>query len=112
LEFSRLFFRAQRNVADKFAVQPIFDLACSYLCTFDLAGQWRSVDADGHRNGWIFNGDLWQRFWVVRIGQCIANHDVFDTGYSHGYTGTWRVCWDSVEDSSFQQFGNFDVLDT
>src|SRR5699024_1443354 len=82
----------QRYVTNELAVQTIFHLSCGHLGTFDLAGERGGIDTDGHRNRRLVNGDLWQWFRIVGIGEGIADHDVFDTGYSHDFAWASRFC--------------------
>ena len=70
---------ADRDVADRLGRQAVLDLAGGELVAV-LAGQRREVDADGHRDRRLVDGDHRQRARIVGVGQRLADRHVRQPG--------------------------------
>ena len=70
---------AQRDVAHELGSSRPLQLAGGQLVAV-LPGQRRGVDADGHRQRRLVDGDHRQRPRVIRVGERLADRDLRDPG--------------------------------
>ena len=78
-----------------------------------LAGQRRGVDAEGHADARVVDGDDRQRARVVGVGQGVADHDLGDAGHGDDVAraGPLRRGVDPVEGLGDVHLGQPDPLD-
>ena len=71
-----------RHVADELGVEAVLHQAGGDLGVLGraAAGERGGVDADGHRDGRLVDGDQRQRDRVLHVGQRLADHDVGHAG--------------------------------
>ena len=70
---------ADRDIADQLGVEPVAHLARGQLAALG-AGQGRGVDPEHDRERGLIDGDHRQRSRVRRIGERLADRDLFDPG--------------------------------
>ena len=99
-----------RHVADELGVEPVLDQAGGELRAA-LAGQRRGVDADGHRDRRLVDGDDRQRTRVVGVGERLADGDLGDAGDGDDVAGAGRLGRHPVERLGHEQLGDLDPLD-
>jgi len=68
---------AQRQVAVQLAVQALADVARGDVLAV-LAEEWRVVDGERHRHGWLVDGDARQRFGTGGGAKRVANLEAFE----------------------------------
>src|SRR5690606_2021774 len=101
----------QGHVADELAVEAVLDLAGGYLGALDLPGERGGVDADGHRDGRVVDGDERQRARVVQVDERLPDGDVLDAGDGDDVPGVGAVGGHPVERDGPQQLGDPHRLD-
>src|SRR3546814_895828 len=99
--FSRLDLDA--DVADQLLVEAALDQAGGELLAL-LAGQWRGVDADRHRQVGIVDVDDRERPRVLEVGEGVADRDLRDAGYGDDLARSGGPSRRSVEHTYELQF--------
>ena len=69
---------AQAHVADQLCIEASLNLTSSDLVSFSAIER-RCVDSNGHRQAWFVHGDHRHRARILRVAQCLANGDVFNS---------------------------------
>ena len=70
-------FHSQRKVLVELAGEAVGYVArCHIFSVF--SEEWRVVDGECHRHGRLVDGDAWQRFGIVQVGNGVANLKSFN----------------------------------
>ena len=101
---------ADGDVADQLTVQAVLDLARGQFLAA-LPRQRRGVDADGHGDRRLVDGDNRQRAGVVRVGQGLTDRDLRDAGDRDDVARAGRLGRLPGQRLRQQQLGDLDPLD-
>ena len=98
-----------RHVADQLGVQAVLQQAGRELLA-RLASQRGGVDADGHRDAGLVDGDHRQGARVLGVGQRLADGDVRDPSHGDDVARTGRLGGLALQRVGHQQLGDADPL--
>ena len=101
---------ANRDVADELLLETLLDHARGQLLAA-LAGQRCGVDADGHRDRRLVDGDDRQGHGVLDIGEGLADRDLRDTCHGDDVAGAGAVSGYAGEVLRDEQFDDLRALD-
>ena len=101
---------AQRDVSDELGLEPALDLARGQLVAVS-AGERSRVDADGHRERRLVDGDHGQRPRIERVGEGLADHHLGDAGDGDQVARPRLLGLDAVERLADEQLGHLRARD-
>src|SRR5690606_9852800 len=64
----------------------------------------------GHRDRRWINGDQWQWLRVLKVGEGLADHDVFDTCNCNDLAWSGFFSWNTGQTLGCEQLGDLDLL--
>ena len=100
----------ERHVADELLLQPVLDLARRELPAV-LAGEYRGVDADRHREARLVDDERRQGPRIVRVGKRLTDRDLGNAGDRDDVTRSSVVGRNSIERVGQIQLDDLHALD-